>query len=532
MDDAKAQLAERLKTAKNVLVTVSRNPSVDQLSALLGLGLFLNKKGKHCASVFSGEIPSTLEFLQPESTIQKNTDSLRDFIIALDKSKADKLRYKVEDNIVRIFITPYRTSIGQDDLDFSQGDFNVDVIVALGVSEQADLDEAITAHGRILHDATVAGINVEQASSLGSINWIDSKASSLSELVAELIETIDAKALDGQIATALLTGIVSTTERFSNDKTSANTMSISSLLMSAGANQQLVSSKLEEPEPEPETSEAEPAEAEEQKEQKETQPVAAETDGTLEIDHKADDPVVKNEPAVDDQNIELPEPEISPELELGKAPVDEITPEPVSANQPEPQPEAATTSLSNGPKLVTEPPILGGTLTANSRDNDIEPVTDPLSMPQSEPSQLLNRKTDTSIAVPFKPLDNLQSPAPDSPQLTPPPANWTAPSVETNTPASDLQQVHIDEEGTLSQLEHSVNSPHTGTDNAANVAREEISRALSANSDTAIPEPIEALNAQPLGSELHPADLSSAGSVAGSNPSSPPPVPPPFNPVT
>ena len=117
MDDAKSQLVEKLKSANNVLVTVSRNPSVDQLSALLGLTLLLNKQGKHTAAVFSGEVPSTIEFLQPEDTIEKNTDSLRDFIIALDKSKADKLRYKVEDNVVRIFITPYKTSISQDDLD-------------------------------------------------------------------------------------------------------------------------------------------------------------------------------------------------------------------------------------------------------------------------------------------------------------------------------------------------------------------------------------------------------------------------------
>ena len=52
----------------------------------------LNKLGKHATAVFSGQVPSTIEFLQPEKTLEKNTDSLRDFIIALDKSKADKLR--------------------------------------------------------------------------------------------------------------------------------------------------------------------------------------------------------------------------------------------------------------------------------------------------------------------------------------------------------------------------------------------------------------------------------------------------------
>ena len=35
--------------------------------------------------VRSGSVPSTLEFLQPEDTLEQNTDSLRDFIISLDK---------------------------------------------------------------------------------------------------------------------------------------------------------------------------------------------------------------------------------------------------------------------------------------------------------------------------------------------------------------------------------------------------------------------------------------------------------------
>src|SRR5215471_17706061 len=159
MDDVKQQVVDRLKQANNILVTVRNNPNVDLLSACIGLALVLDKMDKHAAAVFSGAIPSTIEFLKPEATLEKSPDSLRDFIIALDKSKADKLRYKVEDKVVRIFITPYRTSLSQSDLEFSQGDFNVDVVVALGVNEQKDLDAAITALGRILHDATVATVS-------------------------------------------------------------------------------------------------------------------------------------------------------------------------------------------------------------------------------------------------------------------------------------------------------------------------------------------------------------------------------------
>src|SRR5262245_66315276 len=130
--DQKQAVVDRIKQASNILVTVSNNPSVDQLASCIGLTIGLNKLGRHATAVFSGTVPSTIEFLQPEKTLEKNTDSLRDFIIALDKSKADKLRYKVEDKVVKIFITPYKTSINEKDLNFSQGDFNVDVVVALG----------------------------------------------------------------------------------------------------------------------------------------------------------------------------------------------------------------------------------------------------------------------------------------------------------------------------------------------------------------------------------------------------------------
>ena len=243
--NTKQQIVEVLKNANNVLVTVSANPSVDQLSACIGLTLMLNKLEKHCTAVFSGKVPSTIEFLQPEKTLEQNTDSLRDFIISLDRSKADKLRYKIEDNVVKIFITPYRTSLSEADLQYSQGDFNVDVVVALGVDKREHLDEAITAHGRILHDATVVGVSCgEIPTVVGSINWHEPTSSSLSEMLVSISEAFQSGILDTQMATAFLTGIVAQTERFSNEKTSPKVMTISAQLMAAGANQQLIATQL------------------------------------------------------------------------------------------------------------------------------------------------------------------------------------------------------------------------------------------------------------------------------------------------
>ena len=243
------QIVEAIKSNSNILVTVSDSPTVDELSAALGLTVLLNKLDKRATAIFSGAIPPAITFLDPEKTLEGTVDSLRDFIIALDKEKADHLRYKVDGDVVKIFITPYRTTLSDKDLQFSQGDYNVELVIALGVKDQDHLDKALSAHGRILHDATVTTISVgADPSTLGSIDWRDAAASSLCEMLVGLSEALkdDQPVLDEQIATALLTGIVSATDRFSNNRTSSRVMTMAAQLMAAGANQQLIAAKLQE----------------------------------------------------------------------------------------------------------------------------------------------------------------------------------------------------------------------------------------------------------------------------------------------
>lgn len=248
MSDTKQQIVEKITNNSNILIAVSRNPSVDELSAALGLTILINKLDKHATVIYSGKTPAVMEFLEPEKTFEDTVDSLRDFIIALDKEKADHLRYKVIDEVVKIFITPYRSTITEDDLEFSQGDYNVEMVVAIGVKDEGDLDVALESHGKILHDAVIASLSIDEPSKLGGIEWVDGTFSSYSEMVTELIDGLkkDKNLLDEQISTALLTGIVSATDRFSNSKTSPKAMTAAAHLMASGANQQLISIKLEE----------------------------------------------------------------------------------------------------------------------------------------------------------------------------------------------------------------------------------------------------------------------------------------------
>jgi hypothetical protein len=507
------QIIDRLKEANNVLITVSSNPSVDQLAACIGLTIALNKLNKHATAVFSGAVPSTIEFLEPEKTLEKNTDSLRDFIIALDKSKADKLRYKVEDQVVKIFITPYRTSLSDKDLEFSQGDFNIDAVVALGVHEKADLDAAIVAHGRILHDATVISVSTTVHSELGSLQWESSGASSLCEMVTDMATELGDSLLDTQIATALLTGIVAETKRFSNEKASPHTMTVSGTLMAAGASQQLVATQLEDaPKDIPEDKGSEAEIPEEAPVEKEETTVA---DGMIQIDHDEIIPPVQEEAPEDPDrdNIKIDEHgklhQLTVEEKADDKPVEEAVEEDNSSQMIKPS------------SMILEPPTMGGRLSANDRpgENQDGAAIDPLGAPTAEQPKILGRDTPLGSGQPSQPPPPVSS----APQFAEPP--------------------QTDDSQTLSQLENDINQSSAAAippPPPLDEVRQKVEEIRNATVDPNRPEPLQSVGSTPIDLDIeHTGSDAAAGPPAtppalentnssGDNP--PPPVPPPMMP--
>lgn len=246
-------IVNRIAQVNNILVTVKANPSVDELAAALGLTIALNNNGKHATAVFSGQIPNAMSFLKPQKIFENNVHSLRDFIISLNKDKADKLRFAKDGEIVKIYITPYKSTITSQDLQYSEGDFNVEMVLAIGINNKEELDTVIAAHGRILHEATVATIVAGGApSQLGSINWSSLELTSASAMALDLLNALgNPQLISPEVSTALLTGIVADTDRFSNSRTTPKTMELSAKLMNSGADHQLVTSSISGTHPHP-----------------------------------------------------------------------------------------------------------------------------------------------------------------------------------------------------------------------------------------------------------------------------------------
>ena len=424
-----SQVAERIRTSDNVLVALSKDPSVDELSAALGLTFILDKMGKHATAIFSGAVPNAIEFLEPEKTFETNTNSLQDFIIALDKEKADHLRYKIDGDYVKVFITPYKTTIDESDMEFSHGDYNVDLVVALNVASAEDLDSALTEYGRIMHDASSINISANVPGKFGDLEWGDPAASSISEMIFKLSQEIkekDKDNIDKSTATALLAGIVAATNRFSNEHTSPETMEVASKLMAAGADQQLISSSIPvdiltsdvvdatedaKEEPEPEKQIAENQENNEQKNEKESpmEPEEQPEDPTnLEIHHVDTDSSVSGAgegnndlSAPNDEPQPKPEPELEPEPK--SQPEEQLVANPDQDNNPvlpsvEPGPvamEVKAPDIQPVAPVATPTPVL--TQMPEPVENPIEPPVAPIAPAEPE---ALNELSADSISTP------------------------------------------------------------------------------------------------------------------------------------
>lgn len=504
--NAKQAIVERIRQSTNILVAVSANPSVDALSAALAFTILLNKMDKHATAVFSGQTPPAIQFLEPSKTFTNSLDSLRDFIISLDKEKADRLRYKVEDDVVRIFITPYKTTLTEQDLQFSQGDFNVELILALGVEKREDLDKAITAHGRILHDATVVTVNANnQQSSLGALDWHDANASSLCEMLVSLSEAFQKPGLvDTQIATALLTGIVAATERFSNQRTSPKVMTMAAQMMAAGANQQLVANNLQmsAPKPLPQINNVASA------------PLPKTKNGQLDIPHDQSVRSIPKNPTAEEElaaalpTLKTPEPtlndlkkQIEQETKSEVGPRKFVAEPPKSADggiqmgpEPAPEPKAEPSSW-RGRRL--EPPALGGSLSATTEQalEDKNAAEEEqrnkkilshfeAAPPKKEVPKLPQLPIIEPPSTPPAPVEPI--PAPVQSPLPPPPVTPKAP-LPAGPPASSPP---IPAEPTAPPPAQSIE--------ALEAARKAVDEALSAQPFSPAGQPTQAINAQPL----------------------------------
>ncbi|MBE0411498.1 MAG: DHH family phosphoesterase [Anaerolineales bacterium] len=180
--DLLRSVADEFKIAQRILVVSHVRPDGDAIGSILGLGLALKNSGKDVQMISADGIPASFRHLPGCSQVTKRADGHFDLIVYVDCADMDRV-------------------------------------------------------GEILEDQHLPDINIDHHPTntlFARLNIVDPQAVATSEILAEHMSAFGLW-INQEVATALLTGVVTDTLGFRTNNTSPKALRISADLMEKGA---------------------------------------------------------------------------------------------------------------------------------------------------------------------------------------------------------------------------------------------------------------------------------------------------------
>lgn len=239
------QIENLLGQSKNILLVLPENPNGDAIGAAWALYYFLQKKNSKTTIVFQDKEKTSekFDFLPKPKNITGNISGSRDFILSFntERNKILGSRTEIIEKEYRIYITPERGSIDPRDFSFIPAKFKFDLIITLACPDKESTGKTYEENPDIFYEIPVINIDFHSTNeNFGQINMVNMTSSSVSESLFEILEKIDEPAIDPDIASCLLAGIISATESFQAKNTTPKALKISARLMDKGADQQRI----------------------------------------------------------------------------------------------------------------------------------------------------------------------------------------------------------------------------------------------------------------------------------------------------
>jgi nanoRNase/pAp phosphatase (c-di-AMP/oligoRNAs hydrolase) len=250
------QIIEKLGKITNVLVIIPPQATGDQIGASLAVFEFLKKLEKEVV-VFYPElsgVSDTLQIIQKRFDFLPNVNKIinhlnfsKSFVIDLNttKSEVEELSYKKETGKLSIYIKPGKEQFTPSDVTFRNSDFPFELIITVGLNSLDQLGTNYDKNTEVFFETPIVNIDYKTSNeNYGHYNLIEIAASSVSEVVLDLINKYEATLLDESMATQLLTGIISETNSFQHVRTTPQSFLKASQLISLGAHQQEIINSL------------------------------------------------------------------------------------------------------------------------------------------------------------------------------------------------------------------------------------------------------------------------------------------------
>jgi len=245
MKNIENQILKLIDTAQSILVMPSSPPDGDSLGSAVAIYLALRKIGKTSTVVCADPVPDVFQFLPMINTITDEFTPTPDFIITVNAADAElaSIQSELKESKINIILTAKKGRFSADNVSFSHGENRYDLIITVDTASPQQLGRFYEDNIRLFTETPV--INIDHHASneqFGLINYVEVMSSSCAEIVQGLLESLEEdkgkEIIDEDIATLLLSGIITDTGSFQNSNTNPRSFSNSAKLIKRGARQQ------------------------------------------------------------------------------------------------------------------------------------------------------------------------------------------------------------------------------------------------------------------------------------------------------
>jgi len=248
----KAQALELIKQASDILLLTHEHPDGDAVGSVLGMRLALKKLGKNATAAFLGR-RRDFSFLSGfEEVASTKLAAAGDVVISIDTRETGEdlqLGYKKlpEQKKIQIVITPPSGVLLPEDVVVEPSGPKFDVVIILDTSKKELLGGIDKDFPNLFNETPTVVIDHHASNDYyGKINWVDMTAASTAEMLVAFVEALGRgePLIDEEIATCLLTGIITDTGFFQNLNTTPKSLTVAAQMVAAGARHQEIIDKI------------------------------------------------------------------------------------------------------------------------------------------------------------------------------------------------------------------------------------------------------------------------------------------------
>lgn len=237
------KVKELIDGAKSILVVTHENPSADSVGSTLAAYLGLIGLGKivtvACPSAMTVALSSFVGVNKFVSELGK-----KNFVISLDyvDGSIEKVSYNIEGDKFHLVIEPRPNhEFDEKKVHYSNQGTAADLIIAIDTIDLGGLKNLYETEKDLFASKSIINIDRHAANTnFGTVNVVDPAASSISEIVAQILSGIGVK-LTIDIANNLINAIYESTSNFTSPTISAAAFDVAAVCSRAGAKKFVVS---------------------------------------------------------------------------------------------------------------------------------------------------------------------------------------------------------------------------------------------------------------------------------------------------